>query len=70
MDVFGIILLMSMVLDGGNVLRNLFMFDCENEFVDVIEVVSLVVVVLLIIFFDLFKLGVDNFRLGVDWFLN
>lgn len=70
MDVFGIILLMLMVLDGGNVLRNLFMFDCENEFVDVIEVVSLVVVVLLIIFFDLFKLGVDNFRLGVDWFLN
>lgn len=70
MDVFGIILLMLMVLDGGNVLRNLFMFDCENEFVDVIEVVLLVVVVLLIIFFDLFKLGVDNFRLGVDWFLN
>lgn len=70
MDVFGIILLILMVLDGGNVLRNLFMFDCENEFVDVIEVVSLVVVVLLIIFFDLFKLGVDNFRLGVDWFLN
>lgn len=69
MDVFGIILLILMVLDGGNVLRNLFMFDCENEFVDVIEVVSLVVVVLLIIFFDLFKLGVDNFRLGVDWFL-
>lgn len=61
---------MSMVLDGGNVLRNLFMFDCENEFVDVIEVVLLVVVVLLILFFDLFKLGVDNFRLGVDWFLN
>lgn len=70
MDFFGIILLILMVLDGGNVLRNLFMFDCENEFVDVIEVVSLVVVVLLIIFFDLFKLGVDNFRLGVDWFLN
>lgn len=70
MDVFGIILLILMVLDGGNVLRNLFMLDCENEFVDVIEVVSLVVVVLLIIFFDLFKLGVDNFRLGVDWFLN
>lgn len=70
MDVFGIILLILMVLDGGNVLRNLFMFDCENEFVDVIEVVSLVVVVLLIIFFDLFKLGVDSFRLGVDWFLN
>lgn len=57
---------MSMVLDGGNVLRNLSISDCENESVDATEAVSLAVVASLTILSDLFKSGADNSRSGAD----